>query len=563
MLLSLAIRDIVLIDSLSLVFDAGLTVLTGETGAGKSILLDSLGLATGARADSALVRRGAARGQVVASFDIRDNAAVRALLDEQGLDDGEGQLLLRRLVDADGGSRAFINDQPVSVGLMRQFGDLLLEVHGQHDDRGLLDTAGHRALLDLYGGHDRYLEQVGAAHAALKAARAGLREAEERVAAARADEDYLRHAVAEIDAFAPDPGEEQALAERRALLMQGERLLTTLSELMAEVGADGGLDAGLRAVCRRLERIEGVEAAALFEPALTAFSRAAVEAEEGRTALARAQDRLAFDPREAETIEERLFGLRALARKHRIAADALPALYQDLKARLEQLETGAASLTALQGAVARAEAAFREAVARLTRARRETAVRLDAAVAAELPPLKLEKARFRTTISPLEPKGWSAEGGEQVAFEVSTNPGAPFGPMIRIASGGELARFILALKVALAAETGVRTLVFDEVDRGIGGATADAVGERLARLAHGAQLLVVTHSPQVAARGARHLRIGKSELRGADGPESRTSVAELDAAARREEIARMLSGAEITDAARAAADSLLGAVFSA
>lgn len=562
MLRGLSIRDIVLIDSLTLSFGPGLSVLTGETGAGKSILLDALGLATGARADSSLVRRGAARGQAVASFDVGGLEEVHALLESQGIAVEDDLLLMRRVIEADGGSRAFLNDQPCSVGLLRRVGDLLLETHGQHDERGLLDSAGHRALLDLYGGHDALLAATAEAYRRRIEVERRHGEAAAALAAARADEDWLGHALSELDALAPVPGEEARLAERRALAMASERLAASLAEIMAMAEGDGGIDHGLLQICRRLERLSEAMLADMIAPAVAAFHRAALEAEEGRAVLARVAEALDFDPREAERIEERLFALRALARKHRTGVDDLPALRETLKARLAALETGNDSLAALARERDEAEKAFEQAVAALTEARMAAARRLDEAVATELPPLRLGKARFRTRITPLERDGWTAEGGEQVGFEVATNAGADFGPMIRIASGGELARFVLALKVALAARSGVRTLVFDEVDRGIGGATADAVGERLARLAEGAQVLVVTHSPQVAARGQNHFLIGKSEQEGAEGPSTLTRVELLDDEARREEIARMLSGAEITDAARVAASSLLGASLS-
>lgn len=558
MLSGLVIRDIVLVKRLTLRFETGLTVLTGETGAGKSILLDALGLAIGARADSGLVRRGAERGTVSAAFDLPAAHPAWALLEEHGLDRGEddSQLVLRRMLTADGKSRAHVNDQPVSVGLLRRLGDLLVEVHGQHDERGLLDPAGHRALLDEFGGHDAELASVAAAWRDLQAAETALAEARGELEAAQADEEYLRHALGEIDALAPEPGEEAALAEERARMMQGERLAGGLDEIASELMAESGIDSRLRGLVRRLERM-GEEARSLLDSVVTALDKAAIETAEAIEALESIRRDLDFDPARAEQAEERLFALRALARKHRCRTDDLPGLRERFASRLDALEKSDETVAARAAQLERCRTADRAAVERLRRAREQAAGRLDKAVAAELAPLKLENARFRTRITPLEESGWGAQGGERVAFEVATNPGDDFGPLSKIASGGELARFVLALKVALAERIGVTTLIFDEVDRNIGGATADAVGERLARLASGSQLLVVTHSPQVAARGDSHLRIRK--ISEADLPEEAvvTDVEQMDAETRREEIARMLSGATVTDEARAAATSLM------
>ncbi len=553
MLTALAIRDIVLIDRLTLHFSAGLTALTGETGGGKSILLDSLGLALGARADSGLVRRGATQGVVSATFEPQDRERLLAVLDEQGIAaEPDEPLVLRRVVKSDGGSRAYVNDQPVSVALMRRLGDLLVEIHGQHDDRGLLDSAGHRDLLDRYGGHHAEVAAMAEAYEAYDAARQALEDAEAALERARADEDWLRHALEEIDALAPEPGEEAALADERARMMQGARLADTLNDLHAELTADEGADARLRGVVRRLERLDDA-ARERLEPVMSALDKAAIEAAEGIAALERLQADLEYDPARADRVEERLFALRDLARKHRSSADDLPALRDDIAARLAAIDSGVEGLSDKTAAVESARRKLNDAMSALSEARKAAAGRLDAAVNAELPPLKLDKARFRTALTPRAPDGPMREGGEQVAFEVATNPGAGYGPLMRIASGGELARFILALKVSLSARLSADTLVFDEVDRGLGGATADAVGERLARLAAGAQTLVVTHSPQVAARADSHLRVEKAEHDG----QTLTTVTPLDESARREEIARMLSGARITDEARAAADSLL------
>ena len=549
MLTALAIRDVVLIDSLDLEFGPGLGVLTGETGAGKSILLDALGLALGMRAESALVRAGQGQAAVSVAFELPAGHPAFALLDENGLAWERGEpLVIRRIVKADGGSRAFVNDQPVSAGLQRELGALLVEIHGQHDERGLLNPRGHRFLRDAYGRID-----TGEAEAAWQR----LRAREEALAAARAeaetaarDRDWLEHAAAELGRLAPEIGEEESLAGLRAAMQAGARLGDELGAIGALLQGSEGGTAQLRQAARRLDRIAAEHP--LLAEALAALDRAAIEASEGEEALARAAEALAYDPARLEEAESRLFEIRALARKHRVEPDALPALHEELKRKLGAIEAGGAHIASLEAELAEARAAYDAAASALSAARRAAAARLDAAVAAELLPLKLDNARFRTAIAAAEP---SASGRDRVEFEVSTNPGAPFGPLVRIASGGELSRFILALKVALAEEGGATTMIFDEIDRGVGGAVASAVGERLHRLAARGQVLVVTHSPQVAARGARHLLIEKSH----DGLVTRTGVQLLDEARRREEIARMLSGARITDEARAQAERLLEA----
>jgi len=549
MLTALSIRDVVLIDTLELDFGPGLGVLTGETGAGKSILLDALGLALGVRADSGLVRAGQAQASVGVAFDLPGDHAALALLDGNGLAREAGEpLVIRRIVKADGGSRAFVNDQAVSAGLLRELGALLVEIHGQHDDRGLLNPRGHRALLDAFG-------RIDAGPAASAWAR--VQDVEARLAAARLnhaeaerDREWLAHATDELDRLAPQPGEEESLATLRARMQAGARLGDDLAAIAALLqGSDGGLTQ-LRQAARRLDRI-AAEHDELAE-ALAALDRAVIEAADAEDALERARDALAFDPERLDEAEARLFEIRALARKHRVEPDRLQGLLEDLRARLGSIEAGGAGIAALERELAEARAGYDAAAAALTEARTAAAARLDAAVAAELLPLKLDQARFRTAIA-AEPGG--ASGRDRIEFEVSTNAGAPFGPLVRIASGGELSRFILALKVALAEEGGAATMIFDEIDRGVGGAVASAVGERLHRLAEGGQVLVVTHSPQVAARGATHLLIEKSH----DGLVTRTGVHRLDEARRREEIARMLSGARVTDEARAQASRLLEA----
>lgn len=550
MLIGLSIRDVVLIEALDLGFSNGLGALTGETGAGKSILLDALGLALGVRADSGLVRQGAERAVVSATFEIPASHPVGPLLTENGLDVEPGEpLILRRIVKADGGSRASINDQPIAAALLREVGGSLVEIHGQHGDRGLLNAKGHNALLDMFGGIDR--AKVATAWKALHVAEEALADARSEAEEAERGRDFLHHAVKELQTLSPQPGEAAELAETRATMQKGDRIAGDLAEIIELLdGSDGGL-ARLRRAARRADRIAG-EHEVLAE-ALAALDRALIEADLAEKKLSEAVHILAFDPARLDETETRLFDIRALARKHRVEPDALPALIGDMAARLERIEAGGAHLAKLEAEVAARRKTY-IAEADATRRRRHKAARgLDMAVAAELGPLKLDAARFRTDVETLDEEQWTADGQDRVAFEISTSPGAPFGPLTRIASGGELSRFILALKVALAEQGGAATMIFDEIDRGVGGAVASAIGERLARLAEGAQLLVVTHSPQVAARAGHQWRVAKSS----DGLVTRTGVQRLDDTERREEIARMLSGAEITEEARAQADRLL------
>lgn len=557
MLHSLSISNIVLIDRLDLAFEADLCVLTGETGAGKSILLDALGLALGARAAVPMVREGAAQGSVSAVFELPPDHPVWVRLAEQGLAAEEGgQLILRRVIDRDGRSRAFVNDQSVSVGLLKDLGDMLVEIHGQHADRGLVQAAGHRRLLDAFGGLDELAAAVRDAHADRLAAAEALAREQESLAAARADEEYLRHAVAELDALAPEAGEEERLAAERTLMMQSGKIRGALDEVQRELTHEGGAESILRSAIRRLERMTE-NLGDQLEPLLGALERAAMETAEAIGQLEDLASRLDFDAHALEATESRLFAIRAMARKHHCTADDLPALRDELHARLSALDHGEEELERLAAAEAEAAARLGAAVEKLREARMKAAERLAKEVNGELAPLKLDKAKFRVRIDPLDPADWTEHGGERVEFEVSTNPGAPFGPLMRIASGGEQARFILALKVALARQGSAPTLIFDEVDRGVGGAVAEAVGERLAKLARGAQVIVVTHSPQVAAAGRHHWRIAKTSRKLNGAEVTVTSVTPLDAAARREEIARMLAGAVVTDAARAAADQLM------
>lgn len=550
MLTALDIREVVLIEALLLEFPDGLGALTGETGAGKSILLDALGLALGARGDAGLVRHGAIAASVSASFDVAADHPARMLLSENGLEN-DGEIILRRQLKADGGSRAWINDQPVSATLLRDIGATLVEVHGQHDDRGLLQPRGHLRLLDSFGGLVNEVAATADAHVAWRSAIDTHATLLARIEADARDREWLDHAVTELRALAPEPGEEDALATERTAMQQGARLaddLGAVNDLLD--GSEGGL-AKLRQAARRLERLAN-ERSELAD-ALAAIDRALNEAGDAEDALAAAARAMAFEPDRLDSVETRLFELRAMARKHRVAADALPALADELAARAEAIDAGEASVVQAAKAVKFTRAAFETAATALSKVRAAAAKRLDIAVAAELAPLKLDTARFRVATTPLPESGWSAAGAERVEFEVSTNPGAPFGALLKIASGGELSRFVLALKVALAETGSAGTIIFDEIDRGVGGAVASAIGDRLARLASVTQLLVVTHSPQVAARASHQWRISKSSA----GTVTRTGITRLDAQARQEEIARMLSGTQVTNEARAQAARLL------
>jgi DNA repair protein RecN (Recombination protein N) len=549
MLRQLSISNVVLIDRLDLEFEPGLGVLTGETGAGKSILLDSLGLALGMRADTGLVRAGETQATVSAEFDLASRHEAMALLSEQGIECEPGErLIVRRTLKSDGGSRAFAAGSGVPANVLRDIAGGLVEIHGQHDDRGLLNSKGHRDLLDAYGR----IDDAPVARAWGEVARLSeeLAKARAEVEAAERDREWLDFSAREIAALAPEPGEESALAEQRATMQAGEKVGEALTGLDDLLGGSEGALAQLRAAARRIER--GAADHPLLSEALAALDRAVIETAEAEDKIARAADVLAFDPAKLEAAEARLFEIRAMARKHRVEPDSLAALGEEIASKLERIEAGGEHLAALEKALAAARAEYDEAAADLTATRRAAAERLDAAVAGELAPLKLDTARFRTMLHAAEP---GLSGADRVEFEISTNPGAPFGPLTKIASGGELSRFILALKVALAQEGGAATMIFDEIDRGVGGAVASAIGERLARLAEGSQLLVVTHSPQVAARAAHHYRIEKSHV--ASG--TRTTVRKLSPEERREEIARMLSGADITDEARAQAARLLEA----
>ena len=555
MLTALSIRNVVLIDALDLAFGPGLGVLTGETGAGKSILLDALGLVLGNRADTALVRAGEEQASVTATFEFANlPPSIRETLDEAEVEIEPGEpLIIRRRVKADGGSRAFVNDQPVGVALLRELSGALVELHGQHDDRGLVNPRGHRALLDRYAGAD--VAGVSAAWLAWRDTGAKLSEARGAIEQARLDQDLLLAHLAELTAIEPQEGEEEVLAGSRSDMQKGEKLAGDLEDLRTVWdGSDSPL-ASLRVAARKLDRIAPEHP--LLAEALAALDRAVIEAGEAEDKLRAAAEAMQHDPAELDRIETRLFELRALARKHSCAVDDLPEVMRVMRGKLDAIEQGDADLADLEAAERKAHEVYRARADALHATRVAAAMQLDEAVAAELAPLKLDAARFRTAVSDQPEERWGESGMDAVEFLISTNPGADFAPLTKIASGGELSRFILALKVALAEQGGAATVIFDEIDRGVGGAVASAIGERLARLAgDGGQLLAVTHSPQVAARGRTHYMIAKSS----EGTVTKTSVALLDAGGRQEEIARMLSGAEITPEARAQADRLLEGV---
>ena len=551
MLLNLSIRDIVLIDRLDLEIDPGLSVLTGETGAGKSILLDALGLALGGRADGQLLRPGARQASVSAEFAVDAGHAVRALLEEQGLPN-DGNLILRRQLGADGRSRAFVNDQPVGVALLRRIGESLVEIEGQFEQQRLLDAANHRTMLDAFGGLADQATLVRDGWRQWRASATARAEAEAALSRARRDEEYLRHAVAELTEMDPKPGEEAELAETRRLLSNREKLLEAAHAAFDELTGERGADGRLMAAQRRLDRMAD-KAGELTAPIIAALDRAAAELADAADRLRRLVNDPELAPHRLAQIEERLFALRDLARKYGVPVDALAEHGAKLAAQLAALDDQSGRLARLAQQEAAARQAYVTAADDLSKARAKAARGLDAAVNTELPPLKLDKARFATGLEPLPDAEWGEHGRERVVFEITTNPGMPPGPLSKIASGGELSRFLLALKVVLAEADPVPTLVFDEVDIGIGGATAAAVGERLVRLGRKLQVLVVTHSPQVAARTDQHWRVEKA----AAGKSAVTRLAVLDANGRREEIARMLSGASITDEARAAADRLM------
>ncbi len=556
MLTQLSIRDIVLIEALTIRFEAGLAVLTGETGAGKSILLDALSLALGARGDAGLVRHGARDGQVSAVFDLPPAHDIRDLLDEAGvrLDPGEA-LIVRRQQSSDGRSRAFVNDQPVSVSLLHRIGRLLVEIHGQHDDRALVDAASHRDLLDAFGALGADVGHVGRLHRAWRDAETALSDHRARVEEAGREADFLRASVEELSALAPEPGEEEQLAETRSALMQSEKVAGDLNDAHDVLAGAHSPVPDIAGLLRRLER-KAAEAPGLLEDVNTHLGQALDHLAEAQQVIEQAIAASDHDPHALERAEERLFALRAAARKHDVMVDDLADLAVRMADRLAELDAGETRLAELETTARQALAAYDTAAEALSEARLETGAALAEQVMAELPALKLEKAAFMVHCE-TDAGNRTASGIDTVAFWVRTNPGTRAGPIMKVASGGELSRFLLALKVALADRGSAPTLVFDEIDTGVGGSVADAIGMRLSRLSGTVQVLSVTHAPQVAARAAHHFLIAKS---GANGEEAvATSVTEIDSGARREEIARMLAGATITDEARAAADRLLDA----
>lgn len=558
MLVRLSIRDIVLIDRLELECAGGLTTLTGETGAGKSILLDAFVLALGGRGDASLVRAGEEQGQVAAVFEIPGDHPAHLAAREFGLDTGD-ELVLRRVQTADGRTRAFVNDQPVSAQALRAIGRELVEIHCQHDERALVDAAAHRELVDAHGALLGQVKELRALHAAWQAARRARKEEEERVARVRADAEYLRHAHAELDKLAPEEGEEEKLAERRLTMQRAEKIAVDLRDALSVFSGDASPSGETAHVARRLER-RVAQAPQLLEAPVRALAAALDALGLAEQALEQALRETDFDPSELERVEERLFALRAAARKHQTRVADLPALALRFAEDIKALDASEARLEALAAAAARAKADYDAKAMALSEARKKAARKLDALVDAELQPLKLEGARFETQIWS-DPESGGPEGIDRVEFWARTNPGSRPGPLIKVASGGELARFMLALKVVLADRGSAPTLVFDEIDTGVGGAVADAIGQRLARLASRVQVLAVTHAPQVAARAVNHLRISKgasaSRTSGAKEKRVATSVAVLARSERQEEIARMLAGAVITDEARAAAARLL------
>ena len=553
MLGTLSVRNIVLIDQLDIVLDTGLTVLTGETGAGKSILLDALALALGGRGDQSLVRASVESGQVTAVFHLPSEHALRVLLRENEIPDDD-EVILRRVQYADGRTRAFINDNPVSASLLREAGTLAVEIHGQHADRALVDTATHRALLDAYGGHAKELDETAETYRVLTETEAAVARQRARVERAARDEDYARHVVAELEELAPEPGEEEALATRRQHLMQIEKSADDVRDADEVLNGSTAPGPVLATLMRRLER-KGSDG--LFGPVIDALDTTLVALDRAHETLETLKREMDFDPQELERVEERLFAIRAAARKHQVEPDALTEVLERYRADLAALESGAEELTELEKAAAAAHAAYARSAAKLTKARRKAAGELTRAVEEELPDLKLATARFIVDFDSDETRV-SAHGFDQAAFHVQTNPGTNPGPIMKVASGGELSRFLLALKVVLADRGSAPVLIFDEIDTGVGGAVADAIGRRLARLAEKVQVISVTHAPQVAARARQHLLIEKQAVK--EGAFMRTHVQPLSGESRNEELARMLAGARITDEARAAAGRLLSEV---
>jgi DNA repair protein RecN (Recombination protein N) len=558
MLSHLSIRDVVLVERLELEFENGFSVLTGETGAGKSILLDALGLTTGARAEARLVRNGAERANVSAVFDLREDHAVRYQLSEQGIETAGEPVILRRVLNADGRSRAFANDQAISIGLLKDVGAQLVEVHGQFDNQRLMRPESHRMILDSFSGESDLIDGVRGAYAGWRDVMARRATAIADAANTQRDEDFLRFAVQEMAELAPQPGEEVELSNKRKMMMHSEKLVQALADAQNQLGGENTIDQGLQRTLRALEQVR-TYADDKFDDVIARFEAAHNEVLEGMGQLDRLSSQIMLEPEELEAAEERLFALRAVARKHQVRVDDLSDLKDEFERRLGSVEDSAQRLAVLEHEERKARDAFVVAAERIREVRTNAGTALDQAVDLELADLKLKHARFHTYLAPLNEADWNEYGMDRVAFLVATNPDSAPGPINKIASGGELARFMLALKAVLATADPVPTLVFDEADAGLGGAVAAAVGDRLARLAAGSQVLVVTHSPQVAAKGDHHWRVSKSEIATVDQANETvwTTVEPLDSASRQDEIARMLAGAHVTDEARAAADRLL------
>ncbi|MDY8107897.1 DNA repair protein RecN [Fulvimarina sp. 2208YS6-2-32] len=553
MLVHLAIRDIVLIERLDLSLREGLAVLTGETGAGKSIMLDALSLALGGRGDGSLVRHGETRGEVTAVFDVPTAHRVREMLTENGYDN-DGDVILRRIQNADGRTRVFVNDRPASVGLMKEIGEALVEIHGQHADRALVDAAAHRNLLDAFGGLQPLVLEVGEAFRAWRKARTALDHHLKKMEEAAREADYLRAGVDELSELAPIAGEEEELAERRAIMMRSEKIATDVNDANDELSGSSSPMPSLVNLLKRLDRKRD-EVPGLLDEAIDRLAAGVDAIADAQMALEAAMRTLEFDPRALEEAEERLFALRAASRKFSVPVEALPELTARMIGDLAELDAGQERVHQLEAEVAAHRAAFDALAETLSVRRHETAETLSAAVMAELPDLKLERADFIVAITRDDDRA-SAAGVDEIEFHVRTNPGTRAGPMMKVASGGELSRFLLALKVALADRGSAPTLVFDEIDTGVGGAVADAIGRRLARLSKTVQVLAVTHAPQVAARATTHLLISKAGARNEDRVSTR--VFEIESETRQEEIARMLAGETVTEEARAAAAKLIG-----
>lgn len=552
MLQSLSIRNVVLIDKLDLDFKSGLSVLTGETGAGKSILLDSLGLVLGNRAETSLIRQGEDKLSVTAQFSLqKQTPALRALLDEYEIE-ADDELLIKRSLTRDGKGKIFINDQPAGAKLLKEIGKYLVEVHGQFDNQGLLNPANHLDVLDAYGAYKPLADRTAAAFAAYKKARAARQEAEKNIARAKEDEENLRHWVDELEKMNPRPDEEDELGKKRQEMMNAEKIIDSLNYAYGALTERADVQGAIRSAQSAMDKVNTL-VDGRYQTIIDMLDQALIDISETVNELEEVSHNVSLNQNELENIEERLYALRGLARKHNVAVSDLPQTLADFRNRLSTIELGEEGIAALRKAEDTAKLDYVKAANELSSARQAAALQLDNKVMSELPPLKMEKARFVTVVEKMDESGWSEKGFNNVYFTVATNPNSPQGPLNKIASGGELARFMLALKVNLAQSSSVATMIFDEVDAGVGGATAQAVGERLARLARDVQVLVVTHSPQVAACGNNHFKVEKSTA----GNVTTTTVRELTKIEKSEEIARMLAGEVITDAARAAAKVLM------